>query len=501
MQPRTNILRNSIWIYSAVALFCTHVLRAQVSPDRPAQAQSTPSRSSQQQQSSRGPGSAASMLGTENPLIGSIPTGQATSGEIDLTLEDTLARGLKYNFGVTQGDLETRFERAGRLRTLSELLPTLNIRPSVTEQQVNLASFGFSGFPGIPAVVGPFSVYDARAYLSAPLLNFGALKNYRASAESINAAQHSYQDVRDQVTLIVTGLYLQAIAGAARVETARAQVETSQTLFQRATDRKTAGTAPAIDVLRSQVELQAQQQRLIAAEGDFEKQKVSLARAIGLPLGQQFRLVDAIPYAPLPPGIDMAQALAQAYRGRRDYQAAEARVKAAELRKQAALAERLPTAGVDANYGVNGPQINQTHGTFTVQGFVNIPVFQGRRVEAQVLETDTELQRERAQLENMRGRIDSEVRLAFLDLRTSARQVEVARSNVDLARQQMEQSHDRFAAGVTNNLEVVQAQEAVAAANESFISSLYAFNVAKAEIARAQGGAEGAITQYLKRNK
>ncbi len=489
------------WIYGAAPLLSVCLAHAQVSPDRPPQSQSTPSRTTQQQQSSRGPGSAASLIGSENPLLGGIPTGEATPGEIALTLEETLARGLKYNFGITQGNLDTRFERADRLRALSQLLPTLNIRPSVTEQQVNLASFGFSGFPGIPSVVGPFSVYDARAYLAAPVLNFNALRNYRAGAESINAAQLSYQDVRDQVTLIVTGLYLQAIAGSARIDTARAQVDTSQTLFKRATDRKSAGTAPAIDVVRSQVELQAQQQRLIAAEGDFEKQKVSLARAIGLPLGQQFRLADTIPYTPLPASIDLAQVLADAYRARSDYQAAQARVKAAELRKQAALAERLPTAGVDANYGVIGPQINRTHGTFTVQGFVNIPVFQGRRVEAEVLEADTELQRQRAQLENLRGRIDSEVRLAFIDLRTSGRQVEAARSNVDLARQQIEQSQDRFAAGVTNNLEVVQAQEAVAAANESFISSLYAFNVAKAEIARAHGVAEKAITEYLKRNK
>ena len=491
-------MRRFLWICGGVCGL--GVLQAQVSPDRAPQSQSSPSRTTQQQ-STRGPGSAASMVGNENPLAGGIPTGEPTTDEIPLTLTDTLARGLKYNFGLAQGDLDTRFERADRLRTLSQLLPTLNIRPSVTEQQVNLASFGFPGLPGIPSVVGPFSVYDARAYLAAPVLNFSALKNYRAGAESINAAQHSYRDIRDQVTLIVTGLYLQAIAGAARVETARAQVETSQRLFQRATDRKTAGTAPGIDVVRSQVELQAQQLRLIVAEGDFEKQKLTLGRSIGLPLGQQFRLVDTIPYEPLPASIDMAHVLAEAYRVRSDYQAAQARVKAAALRKQAALAERLPTAGVDANYGVIGPQVNQVHGTFTVQGFVNIPIFQGRRVEADVLETDTELQRQRAALDNLRGRIDSEVRLAFVDLRTSARQVEVAKSNVDLARQQIEQSQDRFAAGVTNNLEVVQAQEAVAAANESFISSLYSFNVAKAEVARAQGVAERAITEYLKRNK
>lgn len=434
-------------------------------------------------------------------FLGSLPAGKATDGELALTIDDALARGLKYNLGVVQSDLDTRFERSNRLRALSRLLPTLNLRPSVTEEQVNLASFGFTGFPGvqIPSVVGPFTVYDARAYASIPVLDISALRSYRAGTESITAAKQSYQDVRDAVTLVITGLYLQANAGASRIETARAQVATSESLYRRAADRRAAGTAPAIDEVRAQVELQSQQQRLIFYEGEFEKQKLSLARAIGLPLGQQFRLADPIPYTPLDPGVALPSSLERAYQDRADYQAAVSRVKAAELRKQAARAERLPSAGVDANYGTIGSRINQTHGSFSVQGFVNIPVFQGRRVEADVLEADTELQQQRAQLEDLRGRIDNDVRTAFVDLRSASRQVEVARSNVGLARQQIEQSQDRFAAGVTNNVEVVQAQQAVATANENFIASLYSFNVAKAELARAVGGTEKVITDYLKR--
>jgi outer membrane protein TolC len=263
-------------------------------------------------------------------------------------------------------------------------------------------------------------------------------------------------------------------------------------------NRKSAGTVPAIDVLRAQVQQQIDQQRLIAAQADFERAKLSLARAVGLPLGQPFRIADAIPYDPIPPGITLDNTLALAYRQRSDYLAAEALVQGAELIKSAAQAGRLPTAGVDANYGVIGNRITETHGSFSVVGSVNIPIYQGGRVKAEVEQADTALQQRRAERDDLRGRIDNDVRVAFLDLQTSSQQVEVARSNIGLATQTLEQAQDRFAAGVSDNLEVVQAQQALAAANESYIDSLYAFNAAKATLARARGDAELSVTQYLK---
>jgi outer membrane protein TolC len=103
-------------------------------------------------------------------------------------------------------------------------------------------------------------------------------------------------------------------------------------------------------------------------------------------------------------------------------------------------------------------------------------------------------------LQNLHGQIDYDVRAALLDLNAAAEQVEVARSSVDLADQTLTQARDRFAAGVTDNLEVIQAQEAVASANENYISSLYAHNLAKVELARAIGFAEEGVKQYLKSN-
>jgi outer membrane protein TolC len=427
-------------------------------------------------------------------LSGSVPTGDVVQN-MDLSLRDAIERALKYNLALVQGNENTAISRAQRLRALSLLLPNLNLRPSITEQQVNLAAFGLT-IPGFPSVVGPFHLLDARGFMTEQF-GLAGVRNLQSSRQSARATDLSLRYARDQVVAFVVQLYLQGIAASARIDAARAQVETAQTLYNQALDRKNAGTVPAIDVLRAQVELQTEQQRLIVYEGDFEKRKLALARAIGLPTGQVFRLVDAVPYVPLPAGITLEHALAVAYKTRSDYQAAEALVQAAALAVSGARAERLPSAAVSADYGVNGLQLDRLHGSFAVAAGVNIPLFQGGRIRANVEEASAALRERQAQREDLRGRIDADVRTAFIDLGSASRQVEVSRSNMELARQQVTQSQDRFNAGVTNNVEVVQAQDALAVANENYIAALYAFNAAKAALSRARGDAEESILQFL----
>jgi outer membrane protein TolC len=190
--------------------------------------------------------------------------------------------------------------------------------------------------------------------------------------------------------------------------------------------------------------------------------------------------------------------LQRAYASRSDYQAAQAQVRAAELSRRAAAAGRYPTVGLDANFGDIGVTPAESNGTWQVNGGVNIPIFAGGRVHSDVIEADAQLKQARSQLGNIRGQIDYDVRVSLLDLISAADQVEVARSSVDLADQALVQSRDRFSAGVTDNLEVVQAQEAVASAHESYIESLYAHNLAKVELARAVGNAEQGVKAYLK---
>jgi outer membrane protein TolC len=436
-----------------------------------------------------------STAGAQNPFTSGVPTGQVTPGVLPLSLADAVARGLKQNLGLFLSGQAERSAQASRWLARSGLLPDIVTRTSTTPQQINLAAFGLT-FPGINPIVGPFNVFDARVFASQAVLNLSALHTSRAGAENVRAARLSNQDARDIVVLAVTGLYLQALTGRSRIDAAQAQVATAQTLYQRAADQKQAGVVAGIDVLRAQVELQAQQQRLIFFQNEFEKQKLSLARAIGMPLGQQFSLADLVPFTP-PPSLGLEQALQQAYQNRADYRGASALVSAAESTRRAAEAERLPSLQFDGNYGVIGQRPWDSHGTFAAGISLNFPIFQAGRTRADILQADAQLQQRRAQLEDLRSGIEQELRTAFLDLKASGDEVAVARSAVDLAGQQLKQSEDRFAAGVTNNVEVVQAQEAVATSNENYISALFAYNLAKASLARSLGGAENTYLQFL----
>jgi len=245
------------------------------------------------------------------------------------------------------------------------------------------------------------------------------------------------------------------------------------------------------------VQLQTQQQSLIAAQNQLSIDKLTLARVIGLPTGQEFQLTDAVPYAPLT-GITLEQALEQAYVTRPDYLSAKAQVRSAELALQAAAAQNYPSLSLNANYGdIGSPNFATSHGTVTFAGTLNVPLFQGTEVRAAKLQADATLQQRKAELENLRGTIDDQVRTAFFNLHSSSELVAVAKSNIDLANQTLTQAQDRFAAGVADNLSVVQAQQSVASANQSYIASLYSFNLAKISLAQAIGIAEQSGLQYL----
>lgn len=446
------------------------------------------------------PSPSISLPGSQSPFTGSQPEGTASAEVLQLSFQDAIDRGLRNNLGLLLSGDQTLTARGERWKELSNLLPDLEARLQEDVQTQSLTALGFKGnlfpFP-LPRVIGPFNYFDVRATVSQSIFNFRDIEQERAASERLKSAKYSYKDAREVVVLAVGNAYLLAIASAARIETADAQVSNAQALYHKASDQQKAGLTPAIDALRSQVELQTRQQQLIAARNDFAKQKLSLARIIGLPSGQEFVLTEKAPYQALTP-LPIDVYLQRAYSSRSDYQAAQAQVRAAELAHRAAAAGRYPTVGVDANYGDIGVTPAQSNGTWQVNGGVNIPIFAGGKVHSDLLEADSQLKQARSQLGDLRGRIDYEVRSALLDLNSAADQVEVARSSVGLAEQTLTQSRDRFTAGVTDNLEVVQAQEAVAAAHESYIESLYAHNLAKVELARAIGDAEQGVERYLK---
>jgi outer membrane protein TolC len=441
-----------------------------------------------------------SLPGSQSPFTGSEPEGKANPEVLELNFQDAIDRGLRNNLGLLLAGDQALTARGERWKELSNLLPNLQARLQEDVQTQSLTALGFRGnvfpFP-VPRVIGPFNYFDARASLSQSIFNFKDFENERSASERLKSARYSYKDARELVVLAVGNAYLMAIATSARIETTDAQVQNALALFNKATDQQKAGLNPAIDTLRSQVELQTRQQQLIVARNDFAKQKLSLARIIGLPPGQEFTLTEKAPYQALAP-LPLEVYLQRAYTSRSDYMAAQAQVRAAELSHRAAAAGRYPTVGLDANFGDIGVTPSQSNGTWQVNGGINIPIFVGGRVHSDVLEADAQLKQARSQLGNIRGQIDYEVRSALLDLMSASEQVEVARSSVDLAEQALAQSRDRFSAGVTDNLEVVQAQEVVASAHESYIQSLYAHNLSKVELARAIGDAEQGVRRYLK---
>jgi outer membrane protein TolC len=422
-------------------------------------------------------------------------------GVLKLSLQEAMDRGLKQNLGILLSGQNVRAARGERWRELSALLPNLTTSSYVDASKTEPAEFGFSFPPSggfsIPSVIGPFAYFDSRAYVTQSILDLKALNDTHSASESLKSADYSFKDARDLVILAVGNTYLQAVADQARVETADAQVKTAQALYDQASDQVKAGTSPAIDALRANVELKTRQQDLIQSKNSFAIAKLTVARVIGLAPGQQFELTDTSLYQPFA-GLTVDEALKRAYANRSDFQAALADVYAAEYGVKSAKDGYLPTLSFSADYGVAGPyETLTTHGVMDVRGTLNIPIFQGGKVRGDVLEASARLEQSRQRLDNLHAQIDDDVRTALLNIESAEEQVAVARSNIDLADETLAQSRDRFAAGVTDTVEVVQSQEAVASAHESYISSLYADNYAKISLARALGVGEEGVKEFL----
>jgi outer membrane protein TolC len=416
---------------------------------------------------------------------------------IQLSILDAINRGLKHNLGLLLSQQQTETARAQHRRELSVLLPNINAGVSDSVNQINLAAFGIPTPATLSSpVVGPFGLFQAQVTMNETLMDFRALNRVRAAEENQRAASFSLLDARELVVLAVGNQYLIELADAARVDTSQAQLNTAQAIFQQAQDMKKAGVSPGIDVLRAQVQMQAQQQQVLAAQNQLAQQKMRLARAIGFPVSQQYALTDKVPYAPLPE-MNLDEALAQAYQRRPEYLAAESRVRSAELEVKAAKGEALPTVQINGQYGVNGPSPASSAQVYGLTGGINIPIFQGGKVKADVALAESNLRQQKMQLEDLHNRVELDVRASWLDVKTSNEQVAVAQQSIGLAAEQLKEAQDRFGAGVSGSLEVVQAQEAVANANDTFIQALYTNNVAKLALAYALGEAEQRTKAFL----
>jgi outer membrane protein TolC len=344
---------------------------------------------------------------------------------------------------------------------------------------------------------GPFSYFDARVNVAQSLFDSKLINNARVASQNLKSAEYTFKDARDLVVLAVGYVYLQAIADEARIATAEAPVATAKTLYDQAADQVKAGTSSEINGPRAKVELQTRQQQLLQAKNNFGMQKLTVARVIGLAPGQEFELTDNSPYRPFE-GITVDDALNRAYASRSDYPAAMTDVRAAVYAREAAVAGYYPSLSFNADYGAAGSHPSTAKRVFDERGTLSIPILQDNSVHADILQAHTRLQQTRERLDNLRVQIDADIRTALLNLQSSADQENVARSNIDLAEETLLQSRDRFSAGVTDTVEVVQSQEAVASAHEQYISSLYNYNFAKISLVRAMGIVQAGVKEYFK---
>jgi outer membrane protein TolC len=428
-------------------------------------------------------------LAQTSPYQGSASSGPPSDQPLLLSLDQALKMGLRYNLGGITAEQSSQRAVGENIVVRSALYPNLSgvLRENV--EQIDLASFGFKfSFPPstgihIPNIVGPFNYFDLRGYLTQRVADLQAIRSFQSSREAQRAAELSAADAREIVVYVVTSAYLQVLAESARVDSAKVQVDSAQTIFQQASDRFTAGLSAKIDMTRE--------------EAEYAKQKIALARLIGLSPAQSYNLADKLPYAPLQ-NITLEQALTLAAQNRSDLKAAEAQLHAAEFARKSAVAEHYPTLGIVADYGVIGINPANSHGTFDVSGQLLFPIWAGGHTHGDVIEAEATLKQRRAEYENVRARVEADVRNAYLDLNAAAELVRVAQSRRELARDELTQSTDRFSSGVADTVEVTQAQEVVASAESEYIADLNAHNLAKASVARAVGQAEKIMRDLLR---
>lgn len=438
----------------------------------------------------------------QGPYSGSAPSTGKIPFTGKLSLQDAVARAVEYNLGAIGLTQAVRQSRGQARVARGSLLPNLSANISETAEQINLRAQGFrisvpiAGF-SFPTVVGPFNFFDVRASLSQTVFDLTNWNNYRSAREVQHANEQSAEDARDLIVFAVSGAYVQVIASKAKVDSARAQLETANTLFRQTSEQRNVGLVAQVDVNRAQVQALTQQQRLLSLQNDLAKQKINLARLTGLQPTELYDISDNVPYSP-PPPITVETAIQQAFEYRSDLKAAEAQVRAGERSRAAARAERLPSFSVSADYGVIGTNPSQSHGTFTVAGTIRIPIWQGGRTEGNIEQAEAALIQRKAERDDVRGRIEAEVRNAYLDLQAATSQVELALKNIQVSQQNLELTRQRFEAGVSDNLEVVQSQESVATARLDYINGVFAHNLAKLSLARAIGRVAENLPQFLK---
>ncbi len=424
-------------------------------------------------------------------LPGNVPT-----QVLRLTLDQAVGLALKQNptaqIAILQA-AQSEQDKSEQDKNIAraDLLPQANATISDEAQKVNLlAQFGGrTPFPGFPKTLGPYQVFSAGPSFGTPIFDLTLWRRYQAARDTVNASKANSLSTREQVILLVVSQYIGTLRAVANVEASQSRVSLAQALYDQAADLQKEGVGTGIDTLRANVELQNEKQRLIEAETDRETSLFGLSRLLNLDPRQAIELGDSLSFFETPqPEVEPSMELALAVR--QEWKSLEAQIKAAEYQKKASQDSRLPSLRFDGEFAYVGTSGNTTLPTYTYQASVNMPLFTGGRIHAEIVRADLEIKKLDQQKDDLRNQIALEVKTALLNLQSARSEVQVANLGVQLSKEEVDQARDRFKAGVANNIEVIQAQDSLARANDNQIAALYRFNQARADLARSIGQME-----------
>jgi len=415
----------------------------------------------------------------------------APTGVMRLTLEQAVALALKQNPTAQIAILTAAQSEQDKNMARADLLPQANAHISDEAQKINLrAQFGgVEAFPGLPKTLGPFQLFSAGPSVSAPVFDLTLWNRYLSAGNRASASQANSLSTREQVILLTVSQYIGTLRAVANVRASQSRVELAQALYDQASDLQKEGVGTGIDTLRANVELQNEKQRLLEAENDRETALYGLSRLLNLDPRQKVELADSLGFFDTPQP-EVENSIEAALANRQEWKALASQLKAAEFQKKAAWDSRLPTVRFDGTFAYVGTSGNTALPTYTYQGSVNLPLFTGGRIRAEVASAGLEIRKLEEQRADLRNQIALEVKTALLNLDSARNEVQVANLGVQLSKEEVDQARDRFKAGVANNIEVIQAQDSLSRANDNQIAALYRFNQARADLARSIGQME-----------
>jgi outer membrane protein TolC len=426
----------------------------------------------------------------EAPAANALPA--TVPGQVlRLTLDQAVALAVKQNTTAQIAILTTAQSEQDRNVALAALLPEANLSVKDQVERVNLkAQFGGKNvFPAFPQHVGPYQVFSTGPTFGGPVLDLTLWQRYHAARDTASSSRATSLSTREQVILLVVSQYIGTLRAVANVEASQSRVDLAQALYDQAADLQKEGVGTGIDTLRANVELQNEKQRLIEAENDRETSLYGLSRLLNLDPRQSIELADSLSFFETPqpdvePSIQAALAL------RQEWKALEEQIKSAGAEKKASQYSRLPSLRFDGNWEYLGTSSATGIPTYTYAASVNMPLFTGGRIRAEIVRADLEIRKLEQQKEDLRNQIALDVKTALLNLQSARSEVQVANLGVQLSKEEVDQARDRFKAGVANNIEVIQAQDSLARANDNQIAALYRFNQSRADLARAIGQME-----------